>query len=361
MKGLTLIISSSMVAHAMDGGNKPATIITESADDTVTVTTYSEYVAGNRARCDGTALRTKTCWQDEDGTMFRYGCVEDDTKVLTDECDSNCENCAGEWKWAGETSDLCYDDGSVLYSFNCGSDTPATPIPMMPVTPSAGGGSEKSCEDLGWTIQGGSKAVCGYSKVNQGDCGTGSYAEAEAMCASVGARLCSTEELSNDETKGTGCKGDCKRVWASDTCASGHHSLAGASKCAGDYPPECTSDNEELVVRCCADVGGGSASSSSGYPEGFSAAVAKDYRIEDGSCGVSAAIAQYSCWTDPVNKKSYRFACSNSDSFVYHQECGSDKTCDDSSCSGNWEKMGEVTDQCYSRGADYLYHYQCPK
>lgn len=365
MKGLAnLVVGSSMLAvHAMDGGKKPAVDPTAPTFDNVEPTTYSEYSASGRLRCSAAPTSTKECWADGEGTLFRYGCMKGDDRVLTDKCDEGCDNCEGDWKWGGERQGVCYNDGTLLYSFNCGGDAeePAQPEkPKQPIIPSSGGGdrSAKSCEELRWPVDNGDDSVCGFSKVDNGECATGTYTEAKTICAAVGARLCTADELMADETKGTGCKGDCARVWSSTRCETGHHSLSGASKCAKNWPEECTDNGEKLVVRCCADTGDGEAFFPfGGDPNTFSPATAKDYSLGDGNCGVNQPINTYSCWTSP-DKTTYRFACSSDDSFVYHQSCGTDRTCADSSCSGGWKKTGEVTEQCYSNEA-FLYHYQC--
>ena len=43
-----------------------------------------------------------------------------------------------------------------------------------------------------------------------------SFAEAEAVCASAGARLCTAAELQNDCARGTGCGHDRDLVWSMD-------------------------------------------------------------------------------------------------------------------------------------------------
>ena len=71
----------------------------------------------------------------------------------------------------------------------------------------------------------------------------------------MGARLCTSEELANDEAKGGGCKADCKGVWSADTCDGGHTWQAGAAKCLKDFPSACGDSSAKAAVRCCADSG----------------------------------------------------------------------------------------------------------
>lgn len=109
------------------------------------------------------------------------------------------------------------------------------------------------------------------------------------MCARLGARLCTMQELQlgkyhshfvdrntaiqqfqgtlkiliipfffkTDYTRGTGCGLDAERVWSSTTedCPDGRvRTLAGSSLYLTDVPPVCSSQiAERFAVRCCAD------------------------------------------------------------------------------------------------------------
>ena len=73
------------------------------------------------------------------------------------------------------------------------------------------------------------------------------------LCTGIGARLCSLDELSTDETSGTGCGYDNTRVWSSTLCGDGHMTAAGNPNSWGTHPPACSADSEGLTVRCCAD------------------------------------------------------------------------------------------------------------
>jgi len=120
-------------------------------------------------------------------------------------------------------------------------------ISRAPIQPDA------SCEDLGWDmLRGKNNSVCGSSLVNQGDCsGAVAFASAARACASLGARLCSSKELSDNEAVGTGCGLDMKPVWSSTECSGGFQQVAGSNaaivnKCV----PRTQSDLAS--VRCCA-------------------------------------------------------------------------------------------------------------
>ena len=63
--------------------------------------------------------------------------------------------------------------------------------------------------------------VCGGSRdFGQGvDCsGPVSWTEARDFCEGVGARLCTEDELLNDETKGSGCALDDELIWSRTPC-----------------------------------------------------------------------------------------------------------------------------------------------
>ena len=104
-------------------------------------------------------------------------------------------------------------------------------VPTSPAT------STKTCTELcaehsgSWcpsdlAFSQGSAKVCGESD-NGLACTVGvSWAEADQICGSIGARLCSITELQTDETRSSGCGFDSKWVWSSHSCGSEHHVVA---------------------------------------------------------------------------------------------------------------------------------------
>lgn len=89
--------------------------------------------------------------------------------------------------------------------------------------------SAKTCAELGWAdkrhmLGHGSDTVCGATPRSngtaEGKCPSKQvpYHEAAGVCQGMGARLCTAEELRQDEARGTGCGLDLKRVWTSSTC-----------------------------------------------------------------------------------------------------------------------------------------------
>jgi hypothetical protein len=70
-------------------------------------------------------------------------------------------------------------------------------------------------------------------------------------------RLCTSDELTSDEAKQTGCRLDASRVWSADACGDFGQDIisqAGASDYLGVAPANCTSKSSLQGVRCCADV-----------------------------------------------------------------------------------------------------------
>jgi hypothetical protein len=95
--------------------------------------------------------------------------------------------------------------------------------------------------------------VCGLSLGCKFDAG---YEEARAHCEAVGARLCTHEELSAEEVKGTDCAFENDAVWSATPCIvpeSGESSFIAAEGRMGT-DPFCPTPNTQLGVGCCADA-----------------------------------------------------------------------------------------------------------
>lgn len=111
----------------------------------------------------------------------------------------------------------------------------------------------------------GAEQVCGESDIDI-DIGRATKSQCHnnvdfptslALCAAVGARLCTVDEMKHDETRGTGCGFDGQAIWTSTrgTCGAGSFvSIAGNSMNADDFPPKCTSIGTKLYARCCAEL-----------------------------------------------------------------------------------------------------------
>lgn len=188
-----------------------------------------------------------------------------------DECDYTCEpgfthlgahTCMVEGTFAGGgcQPDPCYEGNSVPFSNKHGA-------------------SLQTCAELRWFedhIITAADQVCGRSFDNdrRWGCEEGDYEAATQRCRSIGARLCTVEEIAADEVARTGCRFDNARIWSSSVeyekleCdASGVCSLpqmtacppnttvtrAGMESYLGSHPEECTLLNMTLPIRCCAD------------------------------------------------------------------------------------------------------------
>jgi len=365
--------------------SKPSEVVELDAYSPVTYTDFAR-----EDKCDNDDTEPSQCWVSQEGQYFRYGCKPGDNRVYTDECVDGCDgDCDNSWSWAGEYLGLCYDDGQASYSFTChpdgipttdepteagteqpteaGTEQPTEAATEQPTEAATDAPTEQpievsafSCGDLGWDLLPGSELVCAESKVDNGQCSQDLiYEDAVKMCATAGGRLCSKTELEENEAAKTGCKADGLRTWSQTSCDSGHFTTAGGKKYAKSIPTECTSDFEQLVVRCCADVGPiTGAVPGAGLPEGFRQAMSTDYDKSDAACGTGEPLDSTPCWTNPNDGLSQRFACQDGNKYIWTQNCGQDDKCSQENCSGEWTSTGEVVNRCYS-APDVLYQYSC--
>ena len=84
--------------------------------------------------------------------------------------------------------------------------------------------------------------VCAESDIN-GACHYGTFTEAANLCMSVGARLCSIEEIIAEETRYTGCNFDRAFIWS----ASQNHGGATGQNVAYNHFQQCN-DGQVLVA-----------------------------------------------------------------------------------------------------------------
>ncbi|CAJ1440498.1 unnamed protein product, partial [Effrenium voratum] len=149
--------------------------------------------------------------------------------------------------------------------------------------------SDRSCSDLGWDSSHGNIAVCGRSAGSDvlgarcnytfvdGVCCSGALnlTDAERFCTLQGARLCTQEELFDDEARDDPFSPHCltgasvaydgpydqANVWSSTACfvegtgAVGFMTRAGSRRWRNWAVDRCQTAEETAVVKCCADRG----------------------------------------------------------------------------------------------------------
>lgn len=174
------------------------------------------------------------------------GCKLDSERVWSSNtCAGGILSMAGSSDGLSTVPEKCSDKTAAL-KVRCCADQPTTSgvTPSFVVEP-------KTCSELGWKVAGASPFVCANSEFVGKTCGTSAtFQVAQAACLGRGARLCSSEELSNDDAKGSGCKLDDKMVWSSTSCTGGHLVQMGSFQ-AG-MQPQCMPSGT-AGVRCCAD------------------------------------------------------------------------------------------------------------
>jgi len=144
-------------------------------------------------------------------------------------------------------------------AYGCTPFPVAEPTPQPSITPvptSLSSCSDQTCDELGWsgTLYGSSE-ICGESDLQLGGCsGYNNWNDAKDICQQNGARLCTSDELLNDEARETGCNLDTELVWSGTSCASGYYAVSG-STLASDIVCTSISESSTVSTRCCADAG----------------------------------------------------------------------------------------------------------
>jgi hypothetical protein len=168
---------------------------------------------------------------------------------------------------SGLLADSCAssNDISGVYVRCCADAYGCTPFPVFEPTPSPSitsaptsiaTCSDKSCNELGWSASKyGSNQICGESDSGIGGCtGFVNWNDAKDTCQQSGARLCTVDELLDDEAKETGCNLDTELVWSATSCESGFYAVSGSTK-ASDLVCTAISEASTVSTRCCADFG----------------------------------------------------------------------------------------------------------
>lgn len=114
--------------------------------------------------------------------------------------------------------------------------------------------SSSSCEKLGWEIRSQTPTACANSFLGQ--CAEpANYVDAMRACIGAGARLCTSDELSDDVAAGSGCRLDDISVWSSTSCGQDQYfTQAGSAASLNSHPRTCTASSEKRAYRCCADT-----------------------------------------------------------------------------------------------------------
>lgn len=137
---------------------------------------------------------------------------------------------------------------------------PSTPFPLPMREPVSR--SSKTCAELAFdSDRYGSPDVCGDTRwaPDRDTCADPMDIEsARDWCEDAGARLCTHEELLNQETRNTGCGLNSEMVWSASRCATPVSSFAGFIAAMGRDGAQamCFPYALDLLagVRCCADV-----------------------------------------------------------------------------------------------------------
>lgn len=81
------------------------------------------------------------------------------------------------------------------------------------------------------------------------------FEQARHACSAIGMRLCSIQELYEDEARGSGCQLDIQRVWSSSSsgCPAGSVLTRAGSSYVTWLEEECSLFESQLGTRCCAD------------------------------------------------------------------------------------------------------------
>ena len=86
--------------------------------------------------------------------------------------------------------------------------------------------------------------------------GSGPWADADAYCKGIKARLCTKSEMMRLEAGGKGELYDFEYMWTSTSCVGGFFQVRVGNN-GGDVTAVCNRTNDGYFGRCCADVESG--------------------------------------------------------------------------------------------------------
>ena len=226
------------------------------------------------------------------------------------------------------TNESCQAWSGCVYSSTGGSCDDGNPCTVASCQQPAT--SSKSCDQLDWGAGYGSAEVCAAtSQAPIGVCASGyTWAQAEDVCLTAGARLCTVNELLDDESRGTGCGYDAHHVWSSSPCDSGtaYWVSPGNADNVGSLPPKCVPTGATASVRCCADA--------------TPTAVVPGCLATDSACGGDPACGDSICDVDLgcVEPQGYNDCC-NSNNSCPVAACRDCACALDSFCCDTWDKF----------------------
>lgn len=106
-----------------------------------------------------------------------------------------------------------------------------------------------SCRQLGWPIVTNS-SFCSRAIKVAGVCPSSmTFLEAQSACAKIGARLCTSQELTVDVLDSEGCPVD--RVWSSSACAGSSEFITQASVKGMNVTKKCSHKTNAAMLKCC--------------------------------------------------------------------------------------------------------------
>lgn len=143
------------------------------------------------------------------------------------------------------------------FAVRCCSDARFADTTNVPATTTStlAAYTRKSCATLGWTAT--VNGVCGEAdkglkwKDGSDKCYMSKVQpDANKICSRIGARLCTTSEITSGSGKATGCSMDSKHVWTSTACGvvSGYFYAARVNGLT-----ECIPAGEKRPVKCCTE------------------------------------------------------------------------------------------------------------
>jgi len=195
----------------------------------------------------------------QSGVGKSTGCQHDSNRIWTGEpcAQSSAENYFYSLKGNGKQSSLKCEPVSKRRGIKCCSDSAATlPGPTLTLAQVGPAISAKTCsstEQAGWKKEAGTCAASLIpNSAGVASCwATRTWQEANAICASAGARLCTLGEIG--VTEETGCNFDYQYVWL----AVGQDSVCAADGESKTVRPsmatitKCQAETQTAAVRCC--------------------------------------------------------------------------------------------------------------